>query len=110
MSIATRKSVVRWKAEQGAQLDVSLPIPETMDRALHLVAIHRPEGAIVRVLLDGKPLARQGGGERIPLTTEYVPRNLNVHLQRGRLEKGTRRLTIECIKPGDVGLDYIWIK
>jgi hypothetical protein len=110
MAIATRKSVVHWKAEQGAQLHVSLPISETAERALHLVAIHRPEGATVRVLLDGKPLARQGGDERIALKTEHVPRNLNVHLERAQLEKGTRRLTIECIEPGEVGLDYLWVK
>lgn len=109
LRLATRGRVVTWQGNTGGRLTCSLPIEKDGKYAVHLVAIHRPDGATIRVSLDGKPLQR-GDSDTVALTTAHVARNLNVHFRAVTLSAGTHQLALECTKPGYVGLDYLWIK
>jgi hypothetical protein len=108
--LATRLKTDLWHAEKGGRLKLTLPVEKAGRLGLHLVAIHRPEGATVRLLLDGQPLAAADGKTEIPLRTRHVPRDLNVHFKPVPVAAGNRSLVLECVEPGPVGLDYFWIK
>ncbi len=108
--LATGLQVVLWHAEKGGRLKFSLPTQEEGPASIHLVAVHRPDGAAVRVTLDGQPLRVAGGAEVVLLRTAHAPRVLNVHFEPVDLKAGAREIVIECVEPGPVGLDYIWVK
>ena len=108
--LATQLQIVQWQAEKGARLKFTLPIEKDSRATFHFVALHCPDGATVRVLLDGKPLATAGGAEEVRLRSAYVPRLLNVNFKPVELKAGAREVAVECIEPGPVGLDYIWVK
>ena len=78
--------------------------------ALHLIAVHRPEGATVRAFFDGKPLVADGDAKEIPLRSAFAPRVLNVNFHPVEVKAGTRIVELECVEPGAVGLDTIWVK
>jgi len=111
--LATQLQVVLWQAEKGCRLKFSLPVEKDGPASIHLVAVHRPDGATVRVLLDGKPLRVvrvEGGAEVVRLRTAHVPRVLNVHFEPVDLKAGSREIELECVEAGPVGLDYVWVK
>jgi hypothetical protein len=110
LPIATHLHVANWQAEKGGKLKFSLPVEKDSKVALHLIAVHRPEGATVRVLFDGKPLVADGNAKEIPLRSAYAPRILNVNFQPVEVKAGTRIVELECVEPGAVGLDTIWVK
>ena len=108
--LATQLQVSQWKPAKGDTLKCSLPIEKDGRTSIHLVAVHRPEGAVIRVLLDGTPLSPAEGPETVPLRSAYAARDLNVHLKPVDLKAGSHELVIECVEDGLVGVDYIWVK
>lgn len=108
--LATHLEVLHWQAEKGARLKFNLPIEKEGRTAIHLVAVHRPDGATVRALLDGQPLSTTEGADRVRLRSAHAPRVLNVNFKPLKLEGGSRELVLECVEPGWVGLDYLWVK
>jgi hypothetical protein len=108
--LATQLQVLQWQAEKGARLKLMLPMEKDGLAAIHLVAVHRPGGAILRALLDGQPLPTADGAAEIRLRSAYVPRVLNVHLKPVEVKTGSREMVLECLEPGSVGLDYVWMK
>jgi hypothetical protein len=108
--LAAQLRIALWQAAKGDKLRLSLPVEKASRATLHLVAVHRPDGATVRVLLDGSPLVAGDGAEDIRLQSDYAPRLLNVNLKPVNLQAGSRELMIECVDAGVVGLDYLWIK
>jgi hypothetical protein len=110
MPLALRLHVTQWRAEKGAKLKFSLPFEKDGKATLHLIAVHRPEGAVVRVFLDGKSLVADGNVKDVPLRSALAPRVLNVNFQPAEVKAGTRTVEIECVEPGEVGLDSIWIR
>ena len=94
----------------GEKLKFSLPVEKEGSTAIHWVALHRPDGATVRVLLDGKALSAADGAETVRLRSSFVPRDLNVHFKPIELKSGFHEMVVECVEPGPVDLDYIWIK
>lgn len=107
--LATHLQLALWQAEKGDKLKLTLPVEKTGRAGIRLVALHRPDGASVCVILDGTPL-KVGSAEEVRLKSAHAPRVLNVHLTPVELEAGTEELVIECMEPGVVGLDYIWVK
>jgi hypothetical protein len=107
--LATQLKVTQWQAEKGAQLKFTLPVEEGGNNAIHLVALHRPDGAVVRVLVDGKPLPGGEGGQ-FSLRSAFAPRILNVNLPAIELTAGPHEVALECVEAGVVGLDYLWVK
>jgi hypothetical protein len=92
-------------------LATQLQVVEKDGRAeIHFVAVHRPDGAIVRVLLEGKPLPTTDDAAEVRLRSAYAPRVLNVNFKPVELQAGTREIVLECLEPGSVGLDYIWVR
>jgi hypothetical protein len=110
LPIATRLRVSLWRAEQGARLTFGLPVEKDGRASIHLVAVHRPDGATLRLLLDGKPLLTSANREEFVLRSEHAARDLNVHFKPVDLKSGRHEVAIECLKPGAVGLDYVWVK
>ena len=108
--LATHLEVLQWQAEKGARLKFNLPIEKDGRTVIHLVAVHRPDGATVRALLDGQPLSTAEGADRVRLRSAHAPRVLNVNFKPLKLEGGSRELVLECVEPGWVGLDYLWVK
>jgi hypothetical protein len=110
MPLALRLHVANWQAEKGGKLKFSLPIDKDAKVSLHLVAVHQPKGAVIRVLFDGKPVTVDGNVKEIPLRSDFAPRVLNVNLQPVEVKAGSRVVELECVEPGSVGLDSIWFK
>ena len=108
--LATHLEVVQWQAETGARLKFNLPIEKDGRATIHLVAVHRPDGATVRVLLDGKPLPTSDGADRVRLRSAHALRDLNVNFKSLKLEGRSHEMALECVEAGVVGLDYIWVK
>jgi len=107
--LATQLQITSWKPAKGDQLKLTFPVEKAGKTALHLVAVHRPDGAVIRVLLDGKALETEGG-ENVELRAAFAPRDLNVNFKPVDLTAGSHDLVLECVEPGLVGLDYLWVK
>jgi hypothetical protein len=110
MPLALRLHVANWQAEKGAKLKFSLPFEKDGKVSLHLVAVHQPKGAVVRVFLDGKPLTTDRNEKDVPLRSAFAPRVLNVNFQPAEVKAGSRLVELECVEPGAVGLDSLWIR
>ena len=108
--LATQLQVSQWKPAKGDTLKCSLPVEKDARTSIHLVALHRPEGAAIRVLLDGKPLSPAEGPETVPLRSSFAARDLNVHFKPVDLKAGAHELVIECVEAGLVAVDYVWVK
>ncbi len=108
--LATQLRIALWEAARGDRLRLSLPVEKAARASIRLVAVHRPDGATVRVLLDGSPVTTHDGTEQIRLQSEHAPRVLNVNLKPVNLQAGSHELIIECVEAGVFGLDYLWIK
>ncbi|MEI6784462.1 MAG: glycoside hydrolase family 172 protein [Verrucomicrobiota bacterium] len=108
--LATQLQVVQWQGEKGGRLKLSLPIEKDGHATIHLVAVFRPEGAMVRALLDGQPLLLEDAAGSVALRSAHAPRVLNVNFKPVAVKAGTRELVLECVESGLVGLDYIWVK
>jgi hypothetical protein len=108
--LATQLQVLLWQAERGGRLKFNLPIDKDGRVSIHLVAVHRPDGATVRVLVDGKPLPTEAGSETVLLRSAHAPRVLNVHFKPVDLQAGSREVVLECVEAGPVGLDYVWVR
>jgi hypothetical protein len=108
--LATQLQVVQWQAETGGKLKFRLPIEKDGRAAIHLVAVHRPDGATVRVLLDGQSLPTADGAEQVRLRSAHAPRVLNVNFKPVDLKAGAREIVLECVEAGLVGLDYLWVR
>jgi hypothetical protein len=110
MPLALRLKVTNWQAEKGGQLKFSVPFDKDGRFSLHLIAVHRPGGAVVQATLDGKPLVTQEGPTQFALRSAHAPRNLNVNFQPVDVKAGQREIVLECVEPGPVGLDLIWVR
>jgi hypothetical protein len=108
--LATQHQVALWHAEKGGRLKFTLPADKAGLAAIHLVAVHRPDGAVVKALLDGKPLPTAEGAEEVALRSAHAPRVLNVHFKPVDLSAGPHEVVFECLAAGSVGLDYLWVK
>jgi hypothetical protein len=108
--LATQLQVTHWQAAKGEKLKLSLPIEKDGRTSIHWVAVHRPDGASVRVLLDGSLLTLGDGAEMVTLRSAFAHRDLNVHFKPVELKAGTHEMVIECVAPGPVDLDYVWVK
>jgi hypothetical protein len=108
--LATQLQLALWQAAKDAKLKFNLAAEKDGRAAIHLVLLHRPDGATVRVLLDGKPLPSAEGAAAIRLRSAHAPRLLNVNLRPVELKAGAHEVVIECVEPGVVGLDYIWVR
>jgi hypothetical protein len=108
--VATQLKLHLWRAEKKNCLKFNLPIEKDGRTSIHLVALHCPDGATVRVLLDGQPIRIAGGADNVRLWSAHAPRVLNVHLEPVDLKAGSRELVLECVEAGPVGLDYVWVK
>ncbi len=110
LPLATQLQVVQWEAEPGTRLSLQLPIPKSGRITIRPVAVHQPKGAVVRFLLDGKPLVLGDSRETVSLRTPHATRVLNLNFRPVDVAAGVKEMTVECIEPGLVGLDYIWVK
>ncbi len=109
-ALATQLQVSQWKPAKGDTLKCRLLIEKDGPTSIHLVAVHRPDGAAIRALLDGKTLSPAEGSDVVPLRSAFAPRDLNVHFKPVDVKAGSHELVIECVEPGLVALDYIWVK
>ncbi len=108
--LATQLEVAQWNADPGGKLSFTLAFEKAQRASIHLVAVHRPEGATVRMLVNGKPASTGEGVEEVELRSAHAPRDLNVNFKPVELNAGRNEIVLECVKPGLVALDYVWVK
>jgi hypothetical protein len=108
--LATQLEVVQWRAEKGGKLKLTLPIEKDGRAAIHLGAVGRTNGAVIRALLDGRPLRAEDGGETVAMRTAYAPRVLNLNFKPTDAKAGSHELVLECVESGLVGLEFVWVK
>jgi hypothetical protein len=108
--VAMRHHVTNWEAKKGAKLTFSLPFEKDGRYTLHLIAIHRPGGAVLQAQLDGKPLKLDGDAAQFALRSAHARRDLNVNFQPVEVKAGNHEITLECVEPGAAGLDLIWVR
>ena len=116
---SSRGRVLHWAARAGQSIAFPFSVQDDGDYGINIVMRHRPDGAVVRVLLDGEALpvdyaggsgACARGDVEIPLTTRYVMRMLSLGFPAKPLTTGKHTVTIECVKDGDAAFDYVWVK
>lgn len=103
--LATRHRVVAWHAKAGEVLELDVPCSEPGVFALHLVAVHAPEGAQVRARIGASDAS-----DVIDLKTAHARRVLSVDLAPRQLDAGEHTLRLTCLRDGFVGLDYLWTR
>ncbi|MEW6071044.1 MAG: glycoside hydrolase family 172 protein [Planctomycetota bacterium] len=117
--LSSRGRLLHWAAKAGDAISFPLSIAAAGDYGINLVARHRPDGATIRVLLDGEalPVDYAGGSSacapgdvEIALATRYVPRILSLGFPARSLAAGEHAVTLECVKDGDAAFDYLWVK
>jgi hypothetical protein len=117
--MCSRHRVLHWQAAKGSSISFPVKIEEDGEYGLNLVVRHRPDGATVKVLLDGEVLAldhaggsgtSQRGDKEVTLTTRYVPRVLSLGFERRSLKAGEHTVTITCVADGDAAFDYAWVQ
>lgn len=108
--LATAQQVRQWRAQKGESLKLRLPVAKDGRFAIHLVMAHEPGGATIRASVDRQALLLGDGQERVALRSAHAPRVLNVNFKPVALKAGTQELILECVEPGLVGLDYVWVK
>ena len=108
--LATQLRITQWRPEKGDKLKLTVPVERAGKTAFHLVAVHQPGGATVRATLDGNPLPVGSGEERVTLVSNHAPRILNVNFRPVDLQPGEHEMVLECLEPGTVGLDYLWVR
>ncbi len=117
--LASRKRLLSWNAEPGKSLTFEFSVEQRGEYGVNLVARHRPDGAVVRVLLDGEvlPVDYAGGSEtcapgdlEIPLRSRHVTRILSLGFPARLLTAGKHELRLECVEAGDAAFDYMWVK
>lgn len=108
--LATQLEVVEWRARKGDTLKLHLPIREDGRHTIHLVVTHTVDGATIRARVGEEALALGNGSETVSLHADHAPRVLNVNSRPVELKAGTVELILECVEPGTVGLDYVWVK
>lgn len=108
--LATQLKVTQWRAEKGGKLKLALPIEKDGRAAIHVGAVCRTNGAVVRALLDGKPLRVEDGTETVAMRTTYAPRVLNLNFKPTEVKAGSHEFVLECVESGLVGLDFVWVK
>jgi len=109
-ALATQHEIALWHAEKGGKLKFNLPVEKAGRTWIHWVAVHRPDGGSVRMLLDGKPVPVVGGADEVRLRSTHATRVLNVHFEPVELSAGEHEVVLECVASGPVGLDYVWLK
>jgi hypothetical protein len=107
--VATQLQVALWSPAKGDRLRLTFSAEKTAKTALHLVALHRPDGASIRALLNGQALATDAG-EEVQLRSAFAPRVLNVNFKPVDLTAGENELVLECVEPGPAGIDFLWVK
>jgi len=108
--LATQLEVTQWRAEKGGKLKLTLAIEKDGRAAIHIGAVCRTNGAVVRVFFDGKPLSAEDGGETVAMRTAFAPRIVNLNFKPADAKAGSHELLLECVEPGLVGLDFVWVK
>ena len=108
--LAMRGRVLGWPAQQGQRLSVTFPVETEGYYKPNLVLLHRPDGAVILLKVDGRQLLGLQGEELIALRTAHQTRDLNVYVQEVLLEAGDHTLEIECLEEGFIGLDYLWVQ
>ncbi|MBC8328223.1 MAG: DUF2961 domain-containing protein [Planctomycetes bacterium] len=117
--LASRGRVLEWTAAPGDVLRVPFELAAAARYRLNLVARHRPDGGVVRVLLDGRPLKLGDGGgsgsairgeEAVSLRTRHATRMLSLGWEEAELDAGEHELTVECLEAGAIGFDYLWLQ
>jgi len=110
---------VRWEAEAGSTMSLTLPFAEEGKYRINVVAVHRPDGGTIRLKVDGVALkvkdlggAEFGGRDEdaVPLRSRFVRRRLSTGFEPIELQVGDHELVIECASSGVCGFDYLWIK
>ncbi|RMH01484.1 MAG: DUF2961 domain-containing protein [Planctomycetota bacterium] len=119
--LASRGRVWSWPAAApGAVLEVPFATAAAGRYRLNLVARHLREAGAVRVAVDGRVLAlADGGGSEtarpgsavVPLRNRHgVVRLLSLGWEEVELAAGRHTLRIECVEPGPIAFDYLWLK
>lgn len=108
--LATQLQIAQWHGRKGETLKFNLPVEKDGRVSIHLVAVHHPDGATLRASLDGEPLLRDDDAKDFPLRSEYATRVLNVNLKPIQTKAGSHELVLECVEPGLIGLDYLWLR
>jgi hypothetical protein len=108
--LATQLQVALWHAEKGGKLTFKLPVEKAGPVSITLIALHRPDGGSVRLLLNGEKVPVRGGADEARLHSPHSHRVLNVRFDVVKLEAGSHEVVLECTEAGPVGLDCVWVR
>ena len=113
MPLAMRLHVTNWQAEKGGKLKFNVPVRK--GRPLLAAPDRHPSARRRRrceATLDGKPLmiARQAARSSRCVRPHASPRPERRTSSRWTSRPDRTRSTLECVEPGPVGLDLIWVK
>lgn len=108
--LASRGRVTAWAARRGERLTIPFEVRDAGVHEIRLIALHRPDAGALRAILDDTPLLAGDPSGVVSLRIAHGTRLLNVFFRNRVLTAGSHSLRLECVEPGLIGADYMWLR
>jgi hypothetical protein len=100
-----------WRPSQtGEELTLSVPVAEDGEYNIALTAARHPGAGSFSAALDGGPLELNGTPGPVELSVPHGTLSRNFKSEGVTLASGAHALTLRSEAPGDVGLDFVWVR
>jgi hypothetical protein len=100
-----------WHPGQiGDELVFTVPVAEDGEYNLALTAARRPGSGSFSASLDGTPLDLNGNPGPVGLSAPHRTLSRNFKSQSVKLTGGTHTLKLRSEAPGDIGVDFVWVR
>jgi hypothetical protein len=100
-----------WRSGQaGEELTLTVPVPEDGTYNIALTAARRPDAGSFSASVDGTPLELNGNPGPVELSVPHRTLSRNFKSQGVELAAGAHTLRLRSESPGDIGLDFVWVR
>jgi hypothetical protein len=100
-----------WHPGQvGEELTFDVPVDEDGEYNLAVTAARQPDAGSFSASIDGIPLELNGSPDPVELSVPHRTLSRNFKSQSVELTSGAHTLTLRSEAPGDIGLDFVWVR
>jgi hypothetical protein len=96
--------------EAGKELRLAVPVAKDGEYNIALTAARRPGAGSFSASLDGSPLDLNGSAEAVELAVPHRTLSRNFKSPSVKLAAGAHTLTLRSEGPGDIGVDFVWLR
>jgi hypothetical protein len=100
-----------WHPRQaGDELTLALPVAADGEYNIAVTAARRPGAGTFSASVNGVPLELNGSPDAVELSVPHRTLSRNFKSQSVKLGSGTHALTLRSEGPGDIGIDFVWVR